>query len=67
VPPGSVIVRTADVVSAERIAAGDHVGCACVSSAAAPAAIGLAIEVPERDAKRSLPSAPIDPRYVRGA
>ena len=38
-----------------------------MSSAAAPAAIGLAIEVPESDAKRSLPSAPTDPSYVRGA
>ena len=59
--------RTADVVSAERIAAGDHAGCACVNSAAAPAAIGLAIEVPDRDAKRSLPSTPTEPSQVRGA
>ena len=48
------------VTSAERIAAGDHVGCSWVSSAPAPATCGEDIDVPESAAKRSRGSHPID-------
>ena len=34
------------VISAERAAAGDHSGCACLSRAKTPAMCGLDIEVP---------------------
>nr|CAB3487908.1 unnamed protein product [Digitaria exilis] len=40
-------VGTAVVISADLIAAGDHVGCACLISAAIPLRCGAAMDVPD--------------------
>src|SRR3954447_14899351 len=48
-PPSSVAGR-AVVTSAERVCAGDHVGCNWVNIAATPATCGVAIEAPETTA-----------------
>ena len=47
-PSSFLIVGTAVIASAERILSGVHVGCALLTSAAAPATCGELIEVPDR-------------------
>src|SRR3954454_8138096 len=47
--PSSISTGLAVIISADLIIAGDHVGCAAVSSAPAPATWGPDIDVPEID------------------
>src|SRR5947199_4824071 len=49
VPSSSLTLGLAVVMRADLIAAGDHVGCACLTSAPAPATCGEDIDVPEMD------------------
>ena len=60
VRPSSSVLK-AVVISADLMAAGDQVGCACLSSSATPVTCGVAIDVPSYDAQsggaRSVPAA----------